>query len=72
MPDSKVNQLEKDVSDIKIHVEYLIKAMDEIKDELSNKFVRKSEFLPVRILVYGFTGSLLLALIGALVSLVFK
>jgi hypothetical protein len=38
----------------------------------TNKLVNKSEFVPVKILVFGFVGIILMAVIGALVATVLK
>jgi hypothetical protein len=41
-----------------------------IKTALENKYVTKEEFKTVKMLVYGFTGLILIAVVGALLSLV--
>lgn len=40
--------------------------------EIKNNFVTKNEFNPVRNIVYGFTGLILLSVLGALITLAIK
>lgn len=40
------------------------------KENLNEKFVNKNEFWPVKIIVYGLVGTILLSVIGAIVALV--
>ena len=47
-------------------------AIDKVMATLDTKYVTKTEFTPVRLLVYGCTGTMLLAIITALVSLVIR
>lgn len=46
--------------------------MDSKLDSLVNKFVTKEEFWPIKALVYGFTGLILVTVIGALIMLVLR
>jgi Na+/H+ antiporter NhaC len=42
----------------------------EIKDSLQSQYVTRNEFNPVKSIVYGMVGVILLAVLGALVALV--
>jgi len=42
----------------------------EIKDKLEKDYVTEDEFAPVKNIVYGMVGTILLAVIGALIALV--
>jgi tetrahydromethanopterin S-methyltransferase subunit B len=62
---------------IKKDVEYLKKSMDrleevvnEVKKNTEEHFVTKSEFQPVRMIVYGLVGLILTAVAGSLIGLV--
>ena len=61
----KMKNIENDISEIKLGINELIKKMDE-------KFVTKNEFTPIKQIVYGFVGLIVVAVIGALISLVVK
>lgn len=50
----------------------LVSTVNEIKSSLENKYLLRSEFAPVRNIVYGLVTVILLAVIGALVALVVK
>jgi len=52
------------------NVEYIKKDIDEIKERLSNNFVVKEEFEPVKKIVYGLVSLVLIAVVGAIVALV--
>jgi hypothetical protein len=45
--------------------------IDKKIDGISEEYVKKDEFNPVKNIVYGMVGFVLLAFIGALISLVF-
>jgi hypothetical protein len=47
-------------------------ALDEIKLKLDNKYVTVEAFQPVKSLVYGMVGTILVAVVGALVALVLR
>jgi tetrahydromethanopterin S-methyltransferase subunit B len=51
-------------------VDTLIDEMKGVKDCLEKKYVRKDVFEPVKNIVYGFVGLILIAVAGALISLV--
>lgn len=64
-------------------IHYIQKGMDEMKkdfttsidnlrDDLSEKYLTKEAYEPVRKLVYGVTALMLAAVIGAVVTLVIK
>ncbi len=47
--------------------------LKEMEEKIDKHYVRKNEFKPVRTLVYGFTGLILTAVIGAgVVSIITK
>ena len=48
------------------------KEADEFRSKLSEIFVTKQEFSPIKTLVYGATGIILMAFFGALVALVIQ
>ena len=52
--------------------EHSIANIKQVVDNSSKLFVSKEEFHPVRVVVYGALGAILLAFIGALITLVIK
>jgi hypothetical protein len=46
------------------------KAIEEVKNNIRDNFVRKDVYEPLRNIVYGLVGAILLAVIGALMKLV--
>ncbi len=46
--------------------------LDKKDEENSKKFVNIDQFNPVRVIAFGLTGAILMAFVGALISLVFK
>jgi hypothetical protein len=59
-------------NNIEVELKYIRRDLDEIKAKLSNNYITKNEFAPVRNLVYGLVGLILTSFIGALVTLVLK
>jgi hypothetical protein len=51
-------------------LEYIRQDIEEIKTTLRSDYVKHAEFLPVRNLVYGLVGLILMAVVGALLGLV--
>lgn len=49
---------------------YMKRDIADIKNTVTDSYVTKSEFLPVRNAVYGFVGLILVAVVGAVISLV--
>lgn len=62
-----------DVSRVPLICQAIVGIRDDIKDinqKLDDKFVSKTEFIPVKTLAFGFVGLVLIAVVGALVGLV--
>jgi hypothetical protein len=57
--------LQNDIS----HIQTDIK---EIKEKLENRYITKDEFDPVKKIVYGLVGVILVAVVGALIAIVVK
>ena len=53
-------------------LKYIKQDISEVKVKLDEHYVTKAEFDPVRNIVYGMVGVILLAVIGALVTLVVR
>ena len=47
-------------------------AMVELRSDLKDDYVTRTEFWPVKVLVYGFAGLVLVGVVGALIALVVK
>ena len=48
---------------------YVLATIENINDKLKT-FITKDEFAPVKIIAYGLAGSILMGVVGALLSLV--
>lgn len=53
-------------------VDSLVNFQEELLERLENKFVSKIEFQPVKSIVYGMVGFVLLAVLGAVVAYTLK
>lgn len=59
--------------EVMIHIGYIRKDLEEIKktiQESNDSYVTHDEFTPVKNIVYGFCALILVAVVGALLSLV--
>jgi len=72
-------KLETDIASIKSDVKNLVKTVDELKvqnskehEEIKGKYVTKSEFNPVKRIVYGMVALVLTGVFAAMVSGVIK
>lgn len=77
MDDSKLRQSLSEPLDVKMAVMsqdllYLRTAVDKIDTKVSSGYVTKDEFTPIKNVVYGLIGLILIAVVGALVALVVK
>lgn len=63
--DIKLAVLQNDMS-------YVKDKLDSIDDKVSSHYVSKEEFEPIKKIVYGLTGLILVAVVGAMVSLVVR
>jgi hypothetical protein len=61
-----------DFAVFKNDLEYIKQDMREIKDLLSEKYVMIETFEPVRKIVYGLTGIMLVSIVSAIMMLIFK
>jgi hypothetical protein len=67
----------KDTSDTKIaliqqDISYMKDKLDGVDAKISTHYVSREEFEPIKKIVYGMVGLVLVAVVGALVSLVVK
>ena len=70
---SRDNQ--KELNKISGHVAVLNQEMGDVKEEIKDfkvRYVKKEEFSPIQKIVYSIVGAILLAVLGALISLVIK
>lgn len=51
-------------------IEYIKESIDKIEKKIDNKYVTKDEFAPVKLVVYGLVGVILVAVMGAIIALV--
>jgi hypothetical protein len=68
--DLKLAVLERDISYIRQTIDETKEKIIEVKILVTDNYVTHQEFLPIRNLVYGFAGLILIAVVGGLVSLV--
>jgi len=70
MTDYEQASLQKTLATLVARQDLIRQDLADIKKALKEGYVTKEEFWPIRTLVYGFTGIILLAVIGALVAMV--
>ena len=51
---------------IETTLEYIQRDVQEIKQKLETDYVSRDEFIPIKNLVYGLAGSILLGVLGAI------
>jgi hypothetical protein len=56
----------------RVDVRHMQEALEEIKEKLDSKYVTVEAFAPVKTLVFGLVGLILVAVVGALVALVLR
>ena len=61
---------EKKIGMMQTDIKYIKEKIDSIENKLDDKFVRKIEFNPVKKIVYGMLGAILLAFLGGIINLV--
>lgn len=70
----KLDSLDKDVKRIERTVEKISEKIDELKDELraevKDEYINNDKFEPVKLIVYGLVGLILVTVVSALLSLV--
>lgn len=64
--------VEREQTGIEVKLGFIIKELDEIKAKLEKNYVTAEEFKPVKTIVYGMVSMGLIAILGALISLVVK
>jgi len=64
------NQLSVDIAVMANKVDNIDKTVRDIQGKLEKDYVTQDEFTPVKNIVYGMVGTVLLAVIGALIALV--
>ena len=52
----------------KVTIKDVYELINDFRDDIKKNYVSKSEFWPVKTLVYGFVGAILLAVLGALIG----
>ena len=71
MPENK-QLLETTVAVILTKVEYIEKKVEQIEKRIERDYVTKEEFDPIKRVVFGVVGLILLAVVAAVVGLVIK
>ncbi len=59
-------------SGVEVKLEFIIKELDEIKAKLEHNYVSQEQFVPVRNIVFGMTGLVLVSVFTSLIYLVVK
>ena len=60
------------LSRVETEIEYLKTGQEEIKQMLANTYVTHDEFSPIKLIVYGMVGTILLSVLGAIIALIIK
>lgn len=69
---SQQDSIETSIAVILTKVEYIETEVKEIKKKLESEYVTQDEFDPIRRVVYGMVGLVLLSVLGAIVALVLR
>lgn len=57
---------------IELNIEYIKEEVIKVVDKVDKDYVTKTEFTPVRNIVYGMVGVILVAVLGALLKFIIK
>ena len=68
--DEKRRQSDKDIGVIMTKLDFLITEVTDIKKNIKECYVTKIEFDPIKRLVFGAVGLILVAFVGAIIALV--
>ncbi len=52
--------------------EKMSKQMNHLEEKIESKYVTQVEFEPIKKLVYGVTGAIIMAIVGAIMTLILK
>lgn len=63
-------KLESDIALQAKDIEYIKEKVKHIDDKLTSSYVTRNEFVPIKNIVYGMVGTILLAVLGALMTLI--
>jgi len=55
-----------------VHIPQIKETLSKIEQQLEDDYVSRSEFMPVQRIVYGMVGIILVAVLGALITLVLR
>ncbi len=61
-----------DLVEVKVGVQYLVKEVDKINEKLEHDYVTQDQFEPIKKIVYGLVGTILLGVLGGLMALLLK
>jgi ABC-type phosphate transport system permease subunit len=72
MNDSKDNQpnIREDIAEIKTEIVHLKEGQEQIKNLVSQQYVTQQEFTPVKLIVYGMVGIILITVLTSIIALV--
>ncbi len=57
---------------ITVKLDYIQRDIKEIKERLEDEYVTRQEFQPIKNIVYGMVGIILMSVIGALLALILR
>lgn len=66
---------EQTTKELSVHLEYIKQELADIKKTLEENrglYVTREEFAPVKNIVYGMVGVILISVLGALIALIFR
>lgn len=72
MTKSQSDTIETKLAVMANNIEYIKTDIVEIKNQLKAEYVTREEYAPVKKLVYGMVGVILVAVVGALLALIIK
>lgn len=69
-PDPQKNKIQ--LVTIATDIHYIKRDLEEIKQELTGRYVTQEEFDPIKRVVYGLIGLILVSFVGSVIALVIK
>ena len=74
MSPNEFNRTKEDVdfAEMRGDVKYLVKEVDKINQRLESEYVTKDQFEPIKKVVYGLVGTILVAVVTAIMAIVIR
>lgn len=61
-----------DMAEVKADIKYLVKEVDKIQVQLEKDYVTQDQLEPIKKIVYGLVGTMLIAVVTALMAIILR